>query len=574
MAMTPIMSVDGPDVVKADPPPGAELDIPLRGLRLSEVATSGRLFELDRLEAYYRGTQDSGKMYDWDGQLMGYGGEADIKPGWYVPMKRRRPAARYDMGRLIVSRLTAMVFGEGRFPELSVEGDEDAEDYCKALVNASRLPARMVEARNLGGAIGTACMSFAFKRGNPRVEVHNAKTITVLSWADEDERVVKAVLKAYAYPRQVFDPASGKLKRVNYYYARYWDQEREIVWKPIPQSVAATQRWQAYPSKSVTHNFGFCPFYWVQNIAESDQPDGGSDYEGLTENFDQINQLLSAKVRGVKANCDPTLVVKMDPAMNDGSSVRKGSDNAIFSPGGADYLTLDSGAMKAAADTMEKLRAYSLDVAGVVLADADKISGAAQSAQAMRILYAPMLAKCDLLREQYGTFGLKRIILGMLEAARKLKGEVVIDEATGETLANAINLPPRVMAQESADAEGDAVKAMVERTPGASSDLSLNWSPYFQPTWGDIKQATDAVLAANGGKATISLKTGIAALADMYGVTDVDEEEHSLQREADEAVRRAQESMMLGGPEPAYTTEDDASVAAVDGGTERQAEDE
>ena len=568
--MTPIMSVSGPDVVKADPPPGAELDIPLRGLRLTEVASSNRLFELDRLEAYYRGTQDNGKQYDWDGQLMGYGGEADIRPGWYVPLKRRRPAARYDMGRLIVSRLTSMVFGEGRFPELSIDGDEDAEDYVKALVDASRLPARMVEARNLGGAIGTACMSFAFKAGNPRVEVHNAKTITVLSWADEDERVCKAVLKAYAYPRQIFDPASGKLKRVNYYYARYWDTEREIVWKPIPQSVAQTQRWQAYPSKSVTHNFGFCPFYWVQNIAESDQPDGASDYEGLTENFDQINQLLSAKIRGIKANCDPTLVVKMDPANNDGSSVRKGSDNAIFSPGGAQYLTLDGQSMKAAADTMEKLRAYSLDVAGVVLADADKISGAAQSAQAMRILYAPMLAKCDLLREQYGTFGLKRIILGMLEAARKLKGEVVVDEQTGETLANAIHLPPKIVEREADDAEADTIKAMVERQPGESSDLALNWAPYFQPTWGDIKQATDAVLAANGQKPTISQKTGISAIADMYGIADVDEEKRKIDAEADAAVKRAQESMMMGGPEPDYTTDDDASVAPVNGGPEAE----
>jgi len=510
---------------------------------------------------------------------MGYGGEADIKPGWYVPMKRRRPSARYDMGRLIVSRLTAMVFGEGRFPELTVDGDEEAEDYVKALVEASRLPARIVEARNLGGAVGTACMSFAFKRGNPRVEVHNAKTITVLSWADEDERVCKAVLKAYAYPREVFDPSSGKIKRVNYYYARYWDEKREIVWKPIPHSVAQTQRWQAYPSTSVEHNFDFCPFYWIQNIAESDQADGASDYEGLTENFDQINQLLSAKVRGVKANCDPTLVVRMDPSMNDGSSVRKGSDNAIFAPGGADYLTLDAGAMAAAAQTMEKLRQYSSDVAGVVLADVEEVSGTAQSAQAMRIIYAPMLAKCDLLREQYGTFGLKRIILGMLEAARKLKEEVVVDPQTGETIANAIHLPPKVVETEDPEDPAHTTHEKKERVPGESSDLTLNWAPYFQPTWGDIKQATEAVLQANGNKATISQKTGISSVADMYGITDVEEELRLIELEADAAVKRAQEAAIdPNGPMSPFTSEDDASVSTEDvkadeGGPENQPED-
>ncbi|NIV32442.1 MAG: hypothetical protein GWN58_24280, partial [Anaerolineae bacterium] len=233
------------------------------------------------METYYRGTQDDSKMYDWDGNMMGYGGQADVQPGWYVPMKRRRPCARYDLGRLIVTRLTSMVFGSERFPELRMEGDPDAQDYVRALCEASRLPTRMIEARNLGGAVGTSCLSFCFKEGVPRIEVHNAKHCTVLSWIDEDEKIVKAVLKAYTYPRQVFDPESKKLRTVNYYYARYWDTQREIIWEPIPQRVADTQQWQNYPHKTVDHGFGFCPFYWIQNLPDSQSLDGESDYEGL-----------------------------------------------------------------------------------------------------------------------------------------------------------------------------------------------------------------------------------------------------------------------------------------------------
>lgn len=519
------------------PPEGAQLDIPLEGLRLSDVANNPRFYELDTAETYYRGKQDNGKMYDWDGNMMGYGGQADIKPGWYVPMKRRKPCARYDLGKLIVTRLTSMVFGSERFPVLRMEGDPDAQDYVKALCDASHLPTRMIEARNLGGAMGTACLSFCFKNGQPRVEVHNAKHCTVLRWDDEDERIVGAVLKTYAYPRQVFDPDSGKLKTVTYYYARYWDKTHEILWQPIEQERADTQQWQNLPHKAVEHNFGFCPFYWVQNLPDSQEPDGEGDFEGLEPNFDEINQIFSADAKGVKANCDPTLVVKMDPNMNEGT-VQKGTGEAIFSPNGAQYLTLGGEATAAAESTMEKLRSYSLDVAGVVLTDPEKMSGSAQSAQAMRIIYAPMLAKCDLLREQYGDMGLRRILLGMLEASRKLSSGVT-DIATGEAKRLAINLPPRAV-----KGDGDEV-TFTERKPGTSTALELNWMPYFQPTWADVQSASEAVKIANGEKPVISHRTSVEAVATIFGVTDVDAEVAQIEEEKQQAIEEAREAMEM-----------------------------
>jgi hypothetical protein len=559
LASTPV--VGGDVAPRQEPPEGAKLDIPLQGIQLTDVANNPRSYHLDAMESYYRATQDDGKMYDWDGNMMGYGGQADVQPGWYVPMKRRRPCARYDLGKLIVTRLTSMVFGSERFPELRIEGDPDAQDYVRALAEASRLSTRMIEARNLGGAVGTACLSFCFKNGLPRVEVHNAKHCTVLSWVDEDEKVVKAVLKAYTYPRQVFDPEAGKLRTVNYYYARYWDEEREIIWDPIPQRVAETQRWQQYSHKTVEHKFGFCPFYWIQNLPDSQNLDGESDYEGLTENFDQLNQLLSADTKGVKANCDPTLVVKMDPNMNEGN-IQKGSNNAIFSPNGAAYLTLPETATKAAENTMEKIRAYTLDVAGVVLTDPEKMSGSAQSAQAMRIIYAPMLAKCDLLREQYGAFGLKRVLLGMLEAARKINGNVVVDMQTGERITQAISLPKRAVRELPDDAEEDVVTQFVDRKPGTSSVLELNWLPYFQPTWADVQSAAEAVKMANGEKAVISQRTGIEAVAGIFGIGDVDQELHQIDEERQKALKLAKDAMGAEDGEDEDEDEDEEAPGA------------
>ena len=102
----------------------------LRVINLSYLCGAQRFQKLDRMESYYRCTQYEGRKYDWNGNMRGYGQAADIGPGWYVPLDLRRPSARYDLGRLAVQRFTAMVFGTERFPEIVVEGDDDAADVA------------------------------------------------------------------------------------------------------------------------------------------------------------------------------------------------------------------------------------------------------------------------------------------------------------------------------------------------------------------------------------------------------------------------------------------------------------
>ncbi len=515
----------------------------LQSLPLSAYCDTSRFRDLDRLESYYRCAQDDHKKYDWDGAFLGYGAEADISPGWFVPYKRRRPSSRYDLAKVIVNRLTSMLFGIDRFPELRVPGDPDAEDYAKALAETSRLPMRMAEARSLGGACGSVCLAWGFVRGVPRVHVMNAKHCTVLRWADRSELRVGAAIQAYSFHKQVIE--NGKVVVREYFYARYFDENVEIVWEPMPRDVAMTTLWSAQPSRVMRHDFGFCPFYWVQNVPDSHDPDGESDYDGLCETLDDINQLVSATSKGTKANVDPTLVIKMDPSLNDGP-VRRGSDNAIWSTGGAEYLELRGGSTATALALLEKMRAYVLDACSVILADPEKLSGAAQSAQALRILYAPMLAKCDVLREQYTEFAIKPILRDMLAAARKLgtaQKELVTSNGERVLVSQPVRLPPRVI-------EEDGVSRLVERKPGVSSDIVCNWNPYFTPTWQDIKTAAEAVKLANGGKAVISQQSAVASVQSLFGVTDVQAELHKIHEEGERDLRMAQEAMRAAGPEP------------------------
>lgn len=506
---------------------------------LRNLAEDTRFFDLDRCEAYYRGRQDDAKLYDWDGRIDGYANEASIKPGWFVPHKMRRPCTRYDMAKLIVRRLTSMVFGQDHFPEIRIEGDADAEDYARALATESRLKVRMAEARDMGGATGTAVLSFGFVNGKPRISVHNAKHITVFSWADEDELRPKLVLKAYSYPRYVWDATAKRMKKKDFWCADIWDTYEQRRWRDIPDEVAKTPDWQDWPSESFVHKYNFCPVYWIQNRPCSSEYDGESDFENLEPTLDEINRLLSATTKGTRANVDPTLVVKADPMENTGT-VFKGSENAIFSKGGAEYLELKGTAVQAAERQIERLRAYVLDVAGVVMADPEKLAGAAQSAQALRILYAPMLANCDILREQYGEHGIKPMLIDMLRVARNYEQTPpTADVETGETYQPKVMLPPRIERPEG-DLDGDLEEQLIERTPGESEQIVLNWRPYFAPTWKDISEATRSMKEANGGKPTISQRTSVQEIAALVGIEDVDQEVFRIREEKEEDLEQAQ----------------------------------
>lgn len=517
---------------------------PRLAIDLSQLCGSERFKALDQLEAYYRCTQYEQRQYDWTGALRAVQGSIDYRPNWYVPMRLRKPCARYDLPRLIVQRLTAMVFGAERFPQFVVDGDDDAQDYVRQLAREALLMRAAMEIRDKGGAQGSACASFGFVDGKPRIYVHNAKHITVLRWADRYEYRPAEALEAYKYPREVFDQQTGKTVTKDYYFARYWDETSERVWDPIPAELAKTGRWVGVHSVEARHDFGFCPVYWVQNHADSESVDGAPDYEGQSDKFDEINILLSATSRGTVANVDPTLVIKDDPNNNTGEAVKKGSGQAIWSKGGAEYLELKGDSLKAALGLFLEFRQQSLDSAGVVVGDPN-MTAKAQSAAAMRMLYLPMINQADKLREQYGRF-LIQLMRGMLIAAKKIGTRdpgAVVTTADGIRIqvVPSVKLEDRYIdvdvPSDDPTKPGKKDRQRTPRVPGQSETIELNWPPYFPNTWTDTKMAIDAISEANGHQPVISQRTSVETVSSMFGIADVDQELEAIA--ADTALRNA-----------------------------------
>ncbi len=169
------------------------------------------------------------------------------------------------------------------------------------------------------------------------------------------------------------------------------------------------------------------------------------------------------------------------------------------------------------------------------------------SAAALEVRYLPMLAKCDLLREQYTEFAILPILRDMLSAARTLgasERELTTEEGERVVVRQPVKLPPKV-------SEKDGQTLVEERSPGASSDIVANWNPYFAPTWADIKTAAEAAKLANGGKPVISQHTSVASVQTLFGVDDVAAELERIHEDSEQEVTLAQKAMGPG-PEPEY----------------------
>lgn len=546
-------------------------DIPR--IALTDVTDGARFGKLDEYEQHFRLTQDDGKIYDWNGYFRGFGPSAAIKPGWYIPLSMRRPSSFLPLAKFIVGRLTAMTLGVDSEPVITCEGDEDAEAYVRELAGVSQLFVRGVEARDLGGACGSVAVSYGFVEGRPRVEVHNPKHCRVLSWEDRSELRVGSFLKTYAYIEERLDEETGRPIEERYFYARFVDATRDLVWEKIPEDRAKDPHWSTLepPDREATVVGGVCPVVWIQNHPHTSSAapprapyDGPSDYEGMCDDIGQAHRLKSATTKGTIANVDPTLVIREDSSKNKGS-VQKGSGAAIYAAGGADYLSLPGDAMDAAEKRLASIRADVLDAAGVVAPPTEDVSGAAKSAAALRIIFAPQTAVCSVLRASYGE-GFQRVLVGMLKMARALPPDT-------------IELPDRFERLEAEEPEegeerGEAQIVKINLVPGESEQVRLIWPPFFSPTWTDKQLAVMAAKEASGGKAVIQHRTAVRAVAQLFGVEDPEAEYEAIEEDSDRGLDREIQAMSAikgdddGGTMPKQDEDDgeEGNGARADGG--------
>jgi hypothetical protein len=503
------------------------------------ICSNERFRELDRRQSYGDCTQHDYKKHDFDGRSI-QPGPPTQQPllvteasGHYVPLRARRPSAPYRLARAIVNSFTNLLFGENRFPQVRVEGDSDSQDFLHTICNVSQLPVRMIQARTLGGSVGSVALSWRFQDGKPRVLVHNTKYVHIHEWEDREQFIPRHASEVFYYPEDVFDSQKRAYVRKWFWYRRDWTPIAEIVFEPVEFKGTVDPVWTIDESQTVQHNDGICHLVWVQNIP-TDAVDGLPDYDGLYENFDTLDLILSVLSRGTTLNLDPTLVLKMDLDMVQRMGLKKGSDNALCvgETGAAEYMELSGQSVEAGLRLFEAMRKSTLEVAQCVVADPNAVTASGLSSVALKIIYAPMLSKCDLLRAQYGN-GIVRLLEQMFHVAKKTVGKESDDGVL------ALDLPKRAEKEHVLDANGEPTGEFTvsqkARELGNGGHIELAWPTYFAPTADDQSKTVQTLSMATGGKAFLSPQTATEIAATVFSIgADEEQRRVSLQREADQ----------------------------------------
>lgn len=549
-------------------------------------------------------SQHDAKIYDFDGRVIG-GTKATQplisteKSPIYIPMKMRRPSAPYRMGKIIVDSFTNLLFGENRFPHLRVNGDETTQDFVQTISRVARLPMQMIRARCLGGSMGTVGLSWCFHHGTPRFEVHNAKNLYVHSWLDRVQLLPRHVTEVYLFYKVKWD---GKaFNKVFYWFRRDWTPEGDFVFTDVPFVQGKEPNWEVDEELSNHHGDGVVHFEWIQNFP-TDEIDGLPDYDGLYEQFDVLDVLNSVVTRGAILNLDPTLKIKMDRDEVNRFGLRKGSDNALITgkDGDASYMELSGTSIEAGLKLVESLRRSILETAQAIVPDPSEVASQGVSSVTIKALFTPMLAKADVLREQYSS-PMKRALENMTEVARRKimapvdqqllseQGEPMVDPQTGQPITEPVqfvlNIPPRYEKQPQqqpavdpmtgqpqmqpaapdpmtgmppVDAYGQplmepvmeviVVEVPVPRMPGQGGELEPQWPPYFAPTFADQTALVAAMQIAAGGKPFISVETATDVVSAAFGVDPVQEKKRLAdQGQTDGAAQAAMFPPGAGG---------------------------
>jgi hypothetical protein len=500
---------------------------------------SDRWQDMNRRRQFFDCSQHAHKTWNFDGtKYRKFVSQQplltqEVAP-FYVPLSDRRPSSPVRLGKAIVDAFTSMVFGEERWPGMLCQGDSDTQDFATALAKAGDFRTKMVELRNFGGASGAAGMSWCFKDGKPRVEVHDARDLYVHEWRDRGECIPASVSEVYLYPVDEFDPEKAKVVRNTYWYRHDWTADREIAYQPTKWRGDQEPVFVVDQEASVEHGFGEAPFLWVKNTPGT-LPDGLPDYHEQYDSLDELDIISSVMGRGTILNLDPTLVLNVDPLLVQRAGVRKGSDNSLIvgKDGDAKYLELAGTSSEAGIKVFGTKRRNILEACQCVIPDPDVVAAAGTSSVAIKAIYQPMLGRSSVLRELYGK-PLKRMVEQMLAVAREKMAETVQvqvpddlqDErgsgsGTTQEATQFIDLPPKIVEKPGEDDEGNPTPEVQQTEedlkPGEGESIELGWGEWFPLTPQDRNQAVQALQLAAGGNAVMSQQSAVEEAAVIFG---------------------------------------------------------
>lgn len=519
-------------------------DLAVAETRIAALADPERCRRLDALEAVWKGLAYAGRPSWWDAE---------------APLRERAPCVVYPIARTAGQRLVSFVFGESRFPTLTVgNGGADllgvplTPDEAQALtqgvarlIRAAGLRLAMRQALEHGLMCGTAVPVCSLRAGRPHVELIPAKWCTPTFDPNDPERVTQLEVR---YRYEGAPDARGR--RPDCWYRRLITETEDRVWRDVVCDPEGREpAWEQWPSEATA--IDFCPVVWARNLpqpGDCDDLDGVALHEGLEDEIECLDRALSQHHRNGLYNGEPQMLLtgaSLSDLQGDsgraaaepkalkgwlatvvnaageqggrgGNRVRKGAGTiwAVPKEGAKGELleSSGSGAQILAADA-KTLRSLILEAMGVVIPDADKLGGSA-GGESQEDLYAPMLALCDNLRECWAPVLVR--VVGMLLRLLTTRAATAPDGRSAVYLEGVEQLTA-------------LARRFLRPVEGAGlrwfdPPFTLAWGAYLKPSPGQVQQALSAFVQAAGNKPVVALRTAVTYLAPLLGVQDVEGE--------------------------------------------------
>jgi hypothetical protein len=541
-----------------------EIDIFARPERIRDLP---RYRELSRLDAYFRGVQYDGRP-DWWSGVDGHGEQVPLrerKPCVIYPLPKAavNQATRFiaGEGRFPQIKAEPVEVEDALSPEMALSEDE-AETLTKLvreILRQVRLKSRVLEMLRRGLSSGTVCAIVGIRRGKFVLDLPDPKDCFPRFKDDDVHGEVEALVWSYCFERTVED-RDGNFVPKTFHFRRDVTADEYVVYEDAPKPEIPGQMisWTRDETRTKKHGLGFCPALWIRNQPETsrDSIDGVSLYEGLLDEFDALNFALSQRhrgihylgtpqvyetgvsedenpaggsVRGARSPSERTSTTRppkhadaaSDPVTGGPFGVMPKNRRAVAPDRVLSYksegvrlgiVETTGAAFDATSKHVADVRSRILEAIDVVLLDPTTVAGKGEiSAKALAILFAPLLALVDELREQWWEDCLERLLATMLRTIAVRARKRTAGDDIGSLLLPGVENAAQILDRFWFKHEGGEDWIAPRLTP--------IWGDYFSPSNEDVKAAVDAADAAKQG-GLIRPETATRHVASYFGVDD------------------------------------------------------
>lgn len=524
---------------------------------------------LSKLGDVYDGTNYEGRPDWWTGRRRG-------DRGHVAPLRERKPCVIYRLPHAATKQVVRFLYGDGRFPKISVKRPDDTDDsgvnlsddnaellekWFQCLVEEAHVkPVERARAAS-GVSLGTAVTIVGLKGGRFTFE-HPKPQHCYAQFADDDPSAeVLRLVWCYPFEKEVADD-DGKPKSATYMFRREYDGANVYVYEDaeVPYGCRFEDvEWK--PPTVEPHGLSFCPVLWTRNEAdETSGIDGRSLFDDSEEELEALDLTLSRRHQGLIHLGVPqpyeTGVADDDGPEADGvragagprgygsgpdgdvaPAARKIGGDTVWSYNGeavnVGLLETTGKAFEVATLHVNDIRSRLLESWGVVLTSmSDTVSkvtvGAEMSAKFLALAHAPLIGLCQEYRHNWWAYSLEPLLQMCLHIC-------VEKYSAGEFLLipNSDKVAKLGVQMQNVDVGGGQ---LAWHPP----QLEPKWGSFFEPSSNEIKQNTEAASKAKS-EGLISPKTATSHVAHAYGVEDIDEEMDEIQEAADEAMAAEEE---------------------------------